>query len=139
MDDLQKLNYDMEYECVNSLQKTKWKINKPVLETQLKAWESSIELGSLPSRDAIDIPPSPVPPDLKKRDMDTQTFENFIRWKITASEIYSENVRRTSKVLQFLRTIKIAEEYKKYKQFYFPHNADFRGRKYTIPAFLTPQ
>ena len=139
MEDLQKLNYDIEYQCVNSIQKTKWKINKPVYETQLEAWNNRIELGSIPGRESIDIPPAPVPPDLKKRDMDRETFEKFIRWKITASEIYQENVRRTSKILQFLRTIKIAEEYLNHDQFYFPHNADFRGRKYTLPAFLTPQ
>tara|TARA_R100001463_G_scaffold1188_3_gene5047 strand:+ start:934 stop:3372 length:2439 start_codon:yes stop_codon:yes gene_type:complete len=139
MEDLQKLNYDIEYQCVNSIQKTKWKINKPVYETQLEAWQNHVELGSIPGRNSIDIPPAPVPPDLKKKDMDKETFEKFIRWKITASEIYQENVRRTSKILQFLRTIKIAEEYLKHDQFYFPHNADFRGRKYTLPAFLTPQ
>ncbi len=139
MEDLEKLDYGIEYECVNSLQKTKWAINKPVYEAQKIAWNDYKEIGSLPSRESIDIPPSPVPSGLKKKDMDKETFEQFVTWKITASEIYAENVRRTSKVIQFLRTIKIADEYTQYKEFYFPHNADFRGRKYTIPAFLTPQ
>ena len=139
MEDLSKLNLDLEYECVNSLQNTAWKINKPVLDAQLQAWERGLELGSIPSRESIDIPPSPVPPGLKKRDMDKDTFEKFVTWKKLASEIYEENIKRTSKVLQFMRTVKIAQEYNKYKQFYFPYNCDFRGRKYTIPAFLTPQ
>ena len=139
MEGLNKLDFENEFYCVNSIQKTKWKVNKPILEAQKIAWENGRELGSLPTRNEITIPPAPVPPDLKKSEMDTVTLGNFIDWKVKASEIYAENVRRTSKAIQFVRTIKIAEEYTKYKHFYFPYNCDFRGRKYTIPAFLTPQ
>jgi len=139
MEDLEKLDYGVEYQCVNALQNTKWKINKPVYDAQVYAWENRIELGSLPTKESVVIPPAPVPRDMKKSDMGQETFEKFIDWKVAASEIYAENVRRTSKVIQFMRTIKIAEEYSKYNEFYFPYNCDFRGRKYTIPAFLSPQ
>jgi len=139
MEDLSKLDLDIEYQCVNALQKTKWAINLPVYTTQKSAWMSGAEIGSMPSRESIDIPPSPVPSYLKKKEMDSETFEEFVAWKKVASEIYEENVRRTSKILQFLRTMKLAEEYSKFSGFYFPYNTDFRGRKYTIPAFLTPQ
>ena len=139
MEGLNKLDFESEFKCVNSIQNTKWKINTPVLEAQKYAWDNSIELGSLPIRDEITIPPPPVPPGLKKSMMDQETLGKFIDWKVVASDVYAENVRRTSKAIQFVRTIKIAEEYSKYKSFYFPHNCDFRGRKYTLPVFLSPQ
>ena len=76
---------------------------------------------------------------MKKKDMDEEMYKKFIDWKTIASECYAENVRRKSKILQFIRTLAMAEKYSKFEGLYFPYEVDFRGIKYTVSSFLTPQ
>tara|TARA_Y100000310_G_scaffold171423_1_gene171593 strand:+ start:4367 stop:6802 length:2436 start_codon:yes stop_codon:yes gene_type:complete len=130
---------DMEFQTTNALQKTKWKVNKPVFDQMVLAWEQERLIGDMPDRKELPIPPSPVPKDLKKADFTEAQKEQFKDWKGKATIVYHENIRRKSRILQFMRTLQIAERFSKYDQLYFPYQADFRGRKYTIPSFLTPQ
>ena len=128
-----------EYSCVNALQNTQWCVNKKVLDTMKRAWELNWSVGSMPDRTEATIPPCPAPKGMKKKDMDEEMYKKFIDWKTIASECYAENVRRKSKILQFIRTLSMAEKYSKYDGLYFPYQVDFRGRKYTVSSFLTPQ
>ena len=135
----QVLQMDMEFECVNSLQETKWKVNSKVLQVMKESWDQERIIGGIPDRKEIPLPPSPVPRELKKADMDEETKQIFKKWKIAATEVYEENIRRKSQILQFVRTLGLAERFEKYDGIYFPYQADFRGRKYTVSSFLTPQ
>ena len=103
------------------------------------AWTEGQLIGDIPDRKELPVPPSPVPKNLKKSEFSESQKELFKAWKGKATLVYHENIRRKSRILQFMRTLQIAERFKKYEQIYFPYQADFRGRKYTIPAFLTPQ
>jgi len=128
-----------EYSCVNALQNTAWKINNKVFKIMSEASDQRISIGSLPDRTEATIPPCPASKGMKKADMSEEMYKKFIDWKTIASECYAENVRRKSKILQFMRTIKMAEKFSKFDSFYFPYQVDFRGRKYTVSSFLTPQ
>ena len=130
---------EMEYKTTNSLQETQWVVNKQVLEQMSMAWTEGQLIGDIPDRKELPVPPSPVPKNLKKSEFSESQKELFKAWKGKATLVYHENIRRKSRILQFMRTLQIAERFKKYEQIYFPYQADFRGRKYTIPAFLTPQ
>jgi DNA-directed RNA polymerase len=130
---------EMEYKTTNSLQETQWVVNKQVLEQMSMAWTEGQLIGDIPDRKELPVPPSPVPKNLKKSEFSESQKELFKAWKGKATIVYHENIRRKSRILQFMRTLQIAERFKKYEQLYFPYQADFRGRKYTIPAFLTPQ
>ena len=130
---------EMEYKTTNSLQETQWVVNKQVLEQMSMAWDEGQLIGDIPDRKELPVPPSPVPKNLKKSEFSESQKELFKAWKGKATIVYHENIRRKSRILQFMRTLQIAERFKKYEQIYFPYQADFRGRKYTIPAFLTPQ
>ena len=74
-----------------------------------------------------------------REDMDEETKIKFKKWKGNATRVYEENIRRKSQILQFMRTLNLAEKFKDFEQIYFPYQADFRGRKYTVSSFLTPQ
>ena len=130
---------EMEFQTTNALQKTKWKVNKQVLEQMSMAWDEGQLIGDIPDRKELPVPPSPVPKNLKKSEFSESQKEQFKEWKGKATIIYHENIRRKSRILQFMRTLQIAKRFLPYEQLYFPYQADFRGRKYTIPAFLTPQ
>ena len=129
----------LEYECINSLQETGWTVNTRVLEVMTHFWDSRLNLDGIPNRDPLDIPPCPAPPGMQKDEMDPQMKREFMNWKSTASTIYNENARRLSKVLQFVRTMGMARQMSEYDKFHFVYQSDFRGRKYTVSSFLTPQ
>jgi DNA-directed RNA polymerase len=129
----------MEFECVNSLQETRWKVNSKVLTIMKEAWDQGKIIGSMPDRNEKTLPPREIPKDLKKQDMDEKTKEKLKEWKVKATQVYEENIRRKSQLLQFMRTLNLAEKFEKFDHIYFPYQADFRGRKYTVSSFLTPQ
>jgi len=129
----------LEYECINSLQETEWCVNTKVLDVMSKMWESHINWKGLPNRNPLDIPPCPAPPGVLKKDMSEEMQREFLNWKTDASSVYNENARRFSKVLQLVRTIGMAREMDEYDKFHFVYQSDFRGRKYTVSSFLTPQ
>ena len=129
----------LEYECINSLQETEWCVNTKVLDVMSKMWESHINWKGLPNRNPLDIPPCPAPPGVQKKDMSEEMQREFLNWKTDASSVYNENARRFSKVLQLVRTIGMAREMNEYDKFHFVYQSDFRGRKYTVSSFLTPQ
>ena len=130
---------DMEYRSTNALQETGWKVNSPVLETMVIADKRGIAIGSIPDSEKYPLPVSPVPRSVKKADMSDDQKLKFKNWKIKATQVYHENIRKTSQILQFKRTLNIANKFEPYDQIFFPYQADFRGRKYTVPSFLTPQ
>ena len=39
MDELEHKDLGIEYDVINALQKTAWKVNKPVLDVMVQAWE----------------------------------------------------------------------------------------------------
>ena len=75
------------------------------------------------------IPPAPVPQGMVKKDMDPQLYQEFITWRENAANLYNENARISSKRIQFVRTVGMAEKFSKYDDIYFVYQSDFRGRK----------
>jgi len=139
IEELYHKDIGIEYDVINALQHTCWKVNKPVLDVMLKAWEMGGTWEGIPHRDPLEIPPSPMPPELKKKDMTTEEWKVFVDWKKDATTIYDENARRRSKVIAFIRTMGLAKKYAEIPKFYFVYQNDFRGRKYTVSSFLSPQ
>lgn len=123
------------YRAVNTLQRTKWSVNKRVFDVAMDLWRAGTAVADLPER--VDDPPVPrpdwatVPPeslDAVKRAFKRAAAERYRR--IVASRSHRIMV---SKILFMARTLVDAPE------FYFPHQADFRGRVYPVPFFLQPQ
>jgi DNA-directed RNA polymerase len=138
-DERVNLNLKEDQQCVNALQRVKFVVNSPLLDVMLEAWESELVIGDMPDRQKLPLPPSPVSKELKKADMTDVEKERFFLWKKKCPAIYQENIRRSSRILHFMRVLALAKKFIKYEQIYFPYQVDFRGRKYTVSSFLSPQ
>jgi DNA-directed RNA polymerase len=134
---LEQHDLSEEYSCLNALQDTEWRINKPVLQVMRHLWDNGQAWGKLPAKDDIPLPPYPF--DKDKEEMTEDEREEFRNWSRKRNHIYSENNRSVSKRIQVERTLQIAEQYAKYDRFYYVWQNDFRSRKYASSTFLSPQ
>ena len=137
LDEMKNHSMPMEYGAINALQRTKWKVNEKILDIIQKCWETGESWAKLPPREDYKILPSPV--QGKKSEMTPEELELFIKWKKKATTVHDLNAKMTSKRIQLVRTIAMAKKFKQYKAIYFVYQCDFRGRKYTVNSFLTPQ
>lgn len=137
---LKKLNetdLSQELKCVNALQRTAFKINQPVLGVIRHFWDQGNALAGLPNRDNLTPPPYPF--DRNPDELNEFEYEQFRKWKRDRKVIFDDNNRNISKRIAVERTIQLAEDYAKYPAFWFVWQCDFRGRKYPVGEFMTPQ
>ncbi len=127
----------MEYGAINALQRTKWKVNEKILDTLQACWDTGESWTNLPPREDYKVLPSPIKG--KKGEMTPEELDLFIKWKKKATVVHDLNAKMTSKRIQLARTLAMAQKFKKYPGLYFVYQCDFRGRKYTVNSFLTPQ
>mgnify|MGYP000078827415 FL=1 len=139
LEEIEHHEMPLEYRAINGLQGTKWKVNSKVLEVMDTLWNTGQSWADLPPREALPLPPSPVPAGLKKEDMTEAQRNQFKEWKHAASRVHQTNSRMTSKRLQLARTLQMAKRFDEYNEFFFVWQNDFRGRKYVVSSFLTPQ
>jgi DNA-directed RNA polymerase len=115
------------FDGLNALGRTPWRINQPVFDIMLEAWNSGEPIANIPAENPkISIPPEPEPSKdpLERR-----------RWIRAVKN--AENARsglHSQRCFQNFQ-IEIARALRN-EQFYFPHNIDFRGRAYPIPPYL---
>lgn len=119
------------YQAINHMQKTRWKINKKVLEVMKSCADNKNPLGNLPA--GMETPLPPVPPDI-----DTNTESRWL-WRKKAALVYGENVRVRSKYIGLHKKLQIAERFADEEEIYFVYNLDFRGRVYPVQVHLNPQ
>lgn len=137
LDKLALCDLDDEYTCVNALQRTPWRINQFVVETLRQCWDSGQVWEGLPPKDNLPLPKYPFSKEPKYlNDEETLQFKEF---KANRNKIHSHNNRSMSKRIQVERTIQLAEEYIKYENMWYVWQLDFRGRKYPVESFLSPQ
>jgi DNA-directed RNA polymerase len=138
LEEMKNHEMPLEYKAVNALQNTKWTINSKVLEVMTQAWESGEEWKGIPPRKLSELPPTPFSRELKKDEMTEAQLLQLTQWKTTASKVYASNARTMSKRIQFSRALALANRFNG-KTFFFPYQSDFRGRKYVVVPFLSPQ
>jgi len=133
MDHLRSVDFDgmkPVTDAVNHMQKTPWQVNDKVLKVMEWAWEHDREIGDMPRRSDYERPPWP-----KEAESDSEVKKE---WSRKAGRIYELNLSLRSQRLQVIKTMHLAKKFKA-KNFYYPHQVDFRGRVYPIPYYLTPQ
>ena len=135
-------------QAVNALQATAWAVNARVLEVAEYVWNNGGDCAGLPPQDAHHLPVCPVcgaditesaSALVRHECLDTCDKETFLSWKKAAKEIRELNAAEMGKRIAIAKTLKIASTMGKHERFFYPYQLDFRGRIYTIPAFLTPQ
>jgi DNA-directed RNA polymerase len=118
------------YDCLNALNETAWRINRPVYEVVKQLWDSGGGVAGIPHRNNFPLPPRQVnfnDEELKKQ------------WKREAAQVYDRNIHLKGQRAEFGHKIDIATRLLNQEQFYFPHQLDFRGRCYPIPIHLNHQ
>ncbi|KAK4044198.1 hypothetical protein C8A01DRAFT_31806 [Parachaetomium inaequale] len=109
------------------LGKTAWRINRPVFDVMLEAWNTGDEFANLPALDpVIDIPPEPVSTD------DPMKRRLWLK-SVKAAENEKSGLHSVRCFMNF--QLEIARAFRD-QTFYFPHNIDFRGRAYPMPTYL---
>ena len=119
------------YRAVNALQRTPWRINPVVLECLRWAWETGASVADVPSKEDL---PRPKRPEGGFADEAAKKA-----WMRQAAVRHQEIVANRSRRVMFSKILFMAERFAGEKQFYFPHQVDFRGRVYPVPFFLNPQ
>ncbi|KAI1823883.1 DNA-directed RNA polymerase [Xylaria intraflava] len=109
------------------LGQTAWQINKPVFEVMLEAWNTGEKLANIPPLDPnIPIPEEPVSSD------DPMARRDWLR-RVKSIENEKSGLHSERCFMNF--QLDIARAFRD-QTFYFPHNMDFRGRAYPLPAYL---
>lgn len=109
------------------LGKTAWRINRPVFDVMLEAWNTGEEFANLPALN----PNIPTPPEPESTD-DPMQRRLWLR-AIKAAENEKSGLHSVRCFMNF--QLEIARAFRD-QTFYFPHNLDFRGRAYPIPTYL---
>lgn len=118
------------YRSLNAIQDTAWRVNTPVLDVMKEAWDRGLLTDILPSHDDRPLPPRPdAPPD----------SEELRAWNKAARDTYEFNAKSRAQRLEFARLLGLADELRDAPALHFPHQLDFRGRVYAVPAGLNPQ
>jgi DNA-directed RNA polymerase len=118
---------DRMCEGLNVLGKTEWRINKPVFDVMLKAWNTGEAIANFPQES----------PDLVSPEAPTSTNDPTERQRWMKAVKAVENRRtglHSQRCFQNFQ-LEIARALRT-ESFYFPHNVDFRGRAYPIPPYL---
>jgi len=118
------------YDAVNTLQATAWEINPDVFQVMEHCWEAGLAVADMASREDAKLPPKP---DNIGEDEDARK-----QWRRDAAGVYAANVACRSQRLLTAKTLFMARQFLG-ETFYFPWQADFRGRLYPVPYFLQPQ
>lgn len=117
--------------AANHQQAVGWKINEWVLDQVEHAWANSLAVGGLAPSQGYPIPPYPkhLPDD----------HEDVTQWKFNARLIHEKNDEDRCRRIHTLKTLWIARRFKRYEEFFYPMQVDFRGRFYYRCHFLNPQ
>lgn len=130
-EELSKANLSKVFQAVNTIQETRWRINKNIFDRLTDCFERGIEVGKLNS---VYFSQEPSVPH------DIETNEEARReYRTTRNKIIKTNLKVTSKRYSIARTLTIAKQFIDKPAFYIPCELDFRGRVYPKAAFLHPQ
>ncbi|KAI1201347.1 DNA-directed RNA polymerase [Nemania serpens] len=109
------------------LGRTAWQINKPVFDVMLEAWNSGEKIANIPPLD----PKIPIPEEPDVSD-DPMVRRDWLR-RVRIAENEKSGLHSERCFMNF--QLEIARAFRE-QTFYFPHNMDFRGRAYPLPAYL---
>lgn len=109
------------------LGKTAWRINRPVFDVFLEAWNSGEPIAKVP----------PLNPDIPYPEEPEASADPLARrqWVKTIKQAHNLKMSYHSIRCYMNFQLEIARAFRD-QEFFFPHNIDFRGRAYPIPTYL---
>lgn len=118
---------DQVLKGLDVLGRTAWRINRPVFDVMLEAWNAGEAIADIPALN----PDIPIPPEPEFTDDPTKKRQWIKAVKLAENEKSGLHSVRCFMNFQ----LEIARAFRD-QTFYFPHNVDFRGRAYPIPTYL---
>ena len=135
---LNELDLSNIYSAVNAIQATAYRINKPILEVIKHYLNVGGGVAGLATTKPLEqLPRFPHAYDEIKEN--EELLKQFKEHKKKMVEIIHKENQRKGKALRAVMILKVAEDFAKYDEIWFPMNIDFRGRVYPIPTGLNPQ
>jgi DNA-directed RNA polymerase len=129
---LEEADLSVVYGGLNAVQGTAWRINQRVYGVLTKLLE---EGKAAPGITPLD--PAPVPERLPSEE--AKDKKKLRARNNEARKVKKANAQMFSKRLAQHRTFAVAKKFLPYRELYFAHNLDFRGRVYTCSDDLSPQ
>lgn len=118
---------DQVLKGLDVLGRTAWKVNRPVFNVLLEAWNTGEAIADVPPiAPNIEIP---LEPDSSEDPMKRRTWLKEVK----AAENHRSGLHSVRCFMNF--QMEIARAFRD-QTFYFPHNVDFRGRAYPIPPYF---
>lgn len=118
---------DQVLKGLDVLGRTGWRINRPVFDVMLEAWNTGEAIADIPPLNPnISIPPEP---EASEDPMQRRVWIKSVK----AAENEKSALHSVRCFMNF--QLEIARAFRD-QTFYFPHNIDFRGRAYPIPTYL---
>lgn len=126
--------------ALNALQSTPWQINGDVLDT-IRLVAKHFDMDEVLSQADFPAPPKPdwLFGEIKSTDMTPPQLEEFIHWKRSKAEWFTQIKLRGTKYGRFYTATSVADKFRDFPAIYFVHFADFRGRLYAQTTGVSPQ
>lgn len=123
------------YKCLDALGSTPFTDNTPIVETVKTYWRHGGNVVGLPAARDREFPPPP--PGMDRTKEGAEAWENVDpaerkAWRLEAAAVWKFNDSQRAGRRSMEQTIGIAERFRG-RQFYYPHQLDFRSRCYPIP------
>ena len=119
------------YEFLNKIQKVAYTLNPFVVEVAETLEEKGIEVGKFIPISEVPLPPKPV--DI------ADNYDSRKDYRRKAAEVNNVNSQAFRRSCRTRMTMEAVRRFKDKERFWCPWSADYRGRVYPIPAFLTVQ
>ena len=124
---IERGDLDQVSKGLDVLGRTAWQINRPVFNVMLDAWNTGEGIANIPPLN----PDIPIPEEPESSDDPMARRQWLKQIKLIENEKSGLHSERCFMNFQ----LDIARAFRD-QSFYFPHNMDFRGRAYPIPAYL---
>lgn len=118
---------DQVLKGLDVLGKTAWRINRPVFDVLLEAWNQGEAIAKIP----------PLYPEFQTPPEPDASADPLVRrtWVKALKTIHNLKMSYHSTRCFMNFQLEIARAYRD-QEFFFPHNVDFRGRAYPIPTYM---
>lgn len=129
-----------ELACLNALQETKWRINRPILEA-LRLMGGKIDLGEVLAQGEEPRPERPewLGERMAVEAMDVDQAKEFRAWKRLTAKWHRKKKERAVKWGRYRHAMQVATKFVEYDALHFVYFCDFRGRKYAMTTGVSPQ
>ena len=135
---IQQYDLSAVYQSVNTIQRTRWRINTRILEVAQALWDMGGGIAGIPEADDRTPPKPPVDSDEFPQWKQNHPVE-YRRWADAAQAVYKHNRTVGAARIRVSYQLRIARENMGFSRLYFPHTCDFRGRVYPLPSYVNPQ